>query len=152
MSWDGVKQITNNQPIINWCDEMGIQNYIINPKGEIDVDGNVDLTNKTFEEIPYKFGKVNGYFDIGHNNNLISYKNCPDEVVDWFSSNFNRNLKSIEGCPKKVGGDFYCSYGANFSKNQIKGLCDVIGTIHISNEILTSDFSDFPINYEYIEF
>ena len=133
MSWGGVKKQINKAEIEAWCEEMDIRNYTINDKGEIDVDGNVDLDDIDIKELPYKFGKVNGYFDIGHNNNLISYKNCPNEVAKWFSSNFNRNLKSIEGCPKKVGGDFYCSYSANFSKEQIKRLCDVAGVIRVEN-------------------
>ena len=60
MSWKGVKKQTNIEDIKAWCEEMGIKNYTINDKGEIDVDGGVDLQYKEFEELPYKFGEVRG--------------------------------------------------------------------------------------------
>jgi hypothetical protein len=37
-AWSGVKQQSYQQEIKSWCDEMGIENYTINSKGEIDVD------------------------------------------------------------------------------------------------------------------
>ena len=133
MSWSGVKQTTNNQPIINWCDEIGIENYTINDKGEIDVDGRVDLGNKDFEELPYKFGKVNGYFDIGSNPNLISLKNCPDKIVgDYFSCSECTKLDSLEGCPKEVGWNFYCSdCKRKFTEKEVMSLCKVKNSIYI---------------------
>ena len=63
-AWSGVKKHTNNVEIEAWCEEMGIQNYTINDKGEIDVDGGVNLDNKDFEELPYKFGTVKGWFSL----------------------------------------------------------------------------------------
>ena len=61
-AWSGVKKQTSIdiEVIESWCEEMGIQNYTINSKGEIDVDGEVDLRHNIFKELPYKFGKVNG--------------------------------------------------------------------------------------------
>ena len=54
-AWSGVKQQSLKQDIEAWCEEMGIKNYTINSKGEIDVDGRVDLNNKDFKELTYKF-------------------------------------------------------------------------------------------------
>ena len=108
MSWNGVKRYTNNAEIEAWCDEMGIEHYTINDKGEIDVDGDVDLDNSDFKELPYKFGKVNGYFSIRECKNLISFKNCPNCVEGWFDCSFCKNLNSIKGCTLEVYGDFYC--------------------------------------------
>ena len=108
MSWSGVKKQTNIENIKAWCDEMGIENYTVNSQGEIDVDGNVDLGGEKFKELPYKFGKVGGYFSIRECKNLTSLKNCPDCVEGWFNCSFCKNLNSIKGCTLEVHGDFYC--------------------------------------------
>ena len=55
MSWNGVKKYTNKAKIESWCEEMGIESYTINSKGEIDVNGFVDLDGRDFKELPYKF-------------------------------------------------------------------------------------------------
>ena len=77
MSWKGVKNQTNIENIKAWCDEMGIENYTINSQGEIDVDDDVLLMENDFKELPYKFGKVTGFFSLESCKNLISLKNCP---------------------------------------------------------------------------
>ena len=111
---------------------MEIKNYTINSQGEIDVDGRVDLGRKDFEELPYKFGKVNGYFDIGNNPNLTSLKNCPDEVGKHFSCVLCPQLDSLEGCPKKVGLQFYCyNCKRKFTVNEVKSLCKAKGNIFV---------------------
>ena len=126
MSWKGVKKQTNIEDIKAWCEEIGIQNYTINSKGEIDVDGDVILVETTFKELPYKFGKVNGCFDISYNKNLISLKNCPDEVERHFSCSSCPQLDSLEGCPKEVGSDFWCvRCKREFTKNEVESLCKV---------------------------
>ena len=126
MSWGGVKKQTNIEDIKAWCDKMGVKNYTINSKGEIDVDGSVDLFNKDIKELPYKFGKVNGYFSLGNNKNLISLKNCPNEVGGYFSCSVCPQLDSLEGCPKKVRSNFYCgSCKRNFTVEEVKSLCKV---------------------------
>ena len=153
MSWNGVKNQTNIENIKDWCEEMGIQNYTINSKGEIDVNGYVDLSRKNFKELPYKFGKVEGFFDVGDNQNLISLKNCPTYVknymrcnhchnlyslkgcpqeVGWaFYCNGNINIKSLEGCPEKVGGNFYCKdCKQKFTEEEVRYLCKVKGSIN----------------------
>ena len=50
-----------NQEIYNICEKYNIQNYTIN-NGLVDVDGNVNLSNRKLSKIPLNFGKVNGYF------------------------------------------------------------------------------------------
>ena len=70
-AWSGVKKQSLKSDIEAWCEEMGIQKYTINSKGKIDVDRNVDLTYKDFKELPYKFGIVDGYFDMAVCKNLI---------------------------------------------------------------------------------
>ena len=105
---------------------MRIRNYTINSQGEIDVNGNVILSRQHFKELPYKFGTVTGYFDIGECKNLISLKNCPDKVELFFACNRNPQLDSLEGCPKEVGKNFYCySCKRKFTEEEVKSLCKV---------------------------
>ena len=97
MSWNGVKKQSYEQEIKSWCEEMGIKNYTINSRGEIDVNGIVNLSKKDFKELPYKFGRVDGYFSLSGNKNLTSLKNCPNEVEGYFSCDGCRQLDSVEG-------------------------------------------------------
>ena len=82
------KQFINEsrQDIDSICQKYNIKNYIINEDGSIDVDGDVDLSNRELIELPLKFRNVSGYF------------NCS-----------NNELTSLEGAPSSVGGNFYCS-------------------------------------------
>ena len=107
-AWSGVKQHSLKSDIKAWCEEMGIEKYTINSKGEIDVNWNVDLRYSDFEELPYKFGKVMGYFSVMMCLNLKTLKNCPDYVDSYFSCSGCVNLNSLEGCPKEVKKEFYC--------------------------------------------
>ena len=131
-AWSGMKQHSLKADIEAWCEEMGIQNYTINSKGKINVNGRVDLGRKDFEELPYKFGIVNGYFDIGSNPNLTSLKNCPDEVGKHFSCVLCPQLDSLKGCPKKVGLQFYCyDCKRKFTVDEVKSLCKVKGNVFV---------------------
>ena len=126
-AWSGVKQQSIKADIESWCDEMGIKNYTINSKGEIDVDGNVWLYKKNdFKELPYKFGVVTGYFDMSNNRNLKSLKNCPNIVDAYFSCSKCPKLDSLEGCPKEVDSNFYC-YDCKviFDIKEIEKLCKI---------------------------
>ena len=130
-AWSGVKKQANKADIESWCDEMGIKNYTINSKGEIDVDGNVDLEWKNIIELPYKFGSVSGYFLLTGCKNLISLKNCPSYVGRFFKCNFCPQLNSLDGCPKKVDGNFYCmNCKRKFTEEEVRSLCIVRGGIH----------------------
>ena len=101
-AWSGVKQQSLKSDIEAWCDEMGIRNYTINSKGEIDVDGDVYVfgSNKKLKELPYKFGSVTGYFNMG-GTSLTSCKNFPNDVLKINISGCKK-IKSLEGI-----GDFY---------------------------------------------
>ena len=132
MSWNRVKQITNNQSIIDWCEEMGIENYTINSKGEIYVDGNVDLSEKNFKELPYKFGVVKGYFSLDGCINLISLKNCPTKIESSFYCNDCSQLDSLEGCPKEVSENFVIRRSKKrFTQTEIRQKCKVGEKIEI---------------------
>ena len=131
MSWSGVKKHTNIENIKAWCDEMGIKNYTINSKGEIDVDGGVNLKGEIFKELPYKFGRVRGYFSLANCKNLTSLKNCPDYVGASFDIDGCSQLSSLEGCPKKVDSNFWCRRcKRKFTSEEVRSLCKVMGYIH----------------------
>ena len=129
MSWSGVKKQSYEQEIKSWCEEMRIENYTINSKGEIDVCGYVSLREKDFKELPYKFGKITGpegIFAMSDCNNLISLKNCPDEVSRYFDVDGCSQLESLNGCPKKVETKFFCrNCKRKFTKEEVRSLCEV---------------------------
>ena len=125
-AWSGVKQQSLKSEIEAWCDEVGIKNYTINSKGEIDANSNVMLYKKDLKELPYKFGTVNGFFDISGNRNLTSLKNCPNKIGNYFSCSGCHKLDSLEGCPKEVGLNFYCyDCEKEFTEEEVKALCKV---------------------------
>ena len=131
-AWGGIKKHTNNVEIESWCDEVGIKNYTINSQGEIDVDGDVILRRSDLKELPYKFGRVSGNFNISYNRNIKSFKNCPHFVGGFFNCNDCINLDSLEGCPKEVKDNFYCiDCKRKFTKDDIQSLCDVERNIFI---------------------
>ena len=131
MSWSGVKKHTNNAEIKAWCEEMSIKNYTINDKGEIDVDGKVDLWYKDFKELPYKFGRVKGFFNVYGCKNLISLKNCPHSTFGFSCSSCSQ-LDSLEGCPKKIKGDFWCMCcQREFTEEEIRSLCQIGGCVYL---------------------
>ena len=129
-AWGGVKQQSLKSDIEAWCEEMKIRNYTINSNGEIDVKGDVDLRSRDFEELPYKFGRVNNMFSLSMCLNLTSLKNCPNYVGGNFSCSYCPQLDSLEGCPKKVKTHFYCNdCKKNFTEKEVKTLCKVTGKI-----------------------
>ena len=132
MSWNGVKKQSYEQEIKSWCEEMGIKNYTINSKGEIDVNGYVDLRCRDFKELPYKFGKVKGYFTLEGCKNLTTLKNCPNYTDESFSCGECPKINSLEGCPKEVKRNFWCgSCKRKFTKEEVKSLCKVKNNIYI---------------------
>ena len=129
MSWSGVKKQSYEQEIKSWCEDMGIKFYTINSQGEIDVDGCVEFEfkkNNDFKELPYKFGKVKGYFSLDGCTNLISLKNCPDKIESSFYCNNCSQLVSLEGCPKEVGENFMIRRSKKkFTETEIRKKCKV---------------------------
>jgi hypothetical protein len=126
-AWGGVKKQSLKQEIESWCEDMGIKNYTINSKGEIDVDGDVDLDENDFKKLPYKFGRVTGYFTLSSNKELTSLKNCPDKVGTWFSCSHNPKIDSLKGCPAEVGGNFWCGdCKRKFIKQEVVSFCKTV--------------------------
>ena len=86
-SIDIIKLFENFEDIDSICQKFGIENYIINSDGSIDVDGNVDLIDKGLTKLPLKFRNVTGDFDCRNN-----------------------KLTSLEYAPLSVGGGFFCNH------------------------------------------
>ena len=130
-AWNGVKKQAIKADIEAWCEEMGIKDYTINSQGEIDVDGCVDLYKERVDILPYKFGRVSGFFDVSYNKNLKSLKNCPSKVRKWFSCSNCPQLDSLEGCPKEVKNyNFWCyNCKREFTEEEVQSLCKVKGDI-----------------------
>lgn len=92
-----------------------IGTYMSNTDGSIDVDGDVNLSEKylNLKKLPITFNIVTGNFTI-NNNNLTNLIGCPKKVGGDFSCSEN-SLTSLEGCPTDIGGDFYCGENVNLT-------------------------------------
>lgn len=109
-----------------WLKKYGIKNYTINTIGEINVDGDVNLTYRGIKKLPsyIQFGKVNGYFTCSLNK-LISLKGVAKEVGGIFNCSYNK-LTSLEGAPKTVIGSFACEGNTiKFTKDDVNKRCKV---------------------------
>jgi hypothetical protein len=117
------------------CKKYGITNYTINSDGNVDVDGNVDLSDKGLSKLPLKFGKVSGHFYC-YSNQLESLEGGPIEVGRDFNCCSNNYLTTLEGGPSKVGGGFDCRH------NQLTTLegcpSDVGGNFYCNGNKLTT--------------
>ena len=96
--------------IYKWLEDHDIKNYTVNDKGEIDVNGDVNLEWKGLTELPslIQFGTVKGDFICDYNN-LTSLRGYPREVGRDFKCS-HADLTSLEGSPRVVGRDFHCIY------------------------------------------
>jgi hypothetical protein len=88
-----------------------IINYDINDDMSVNVNGNVNLNEYTIFDIPVKFKKINGDFDIS-NNMLESLENSPEYLSGSFYCHDNK-ITSFEYSPKYIGENF------DFSDNNI---------------------------------
>ncbi len=89
---------------MNWLKKM---DHEVHEDGSVTVNGNVDLSKKQLESIPFLFEEVTKDFWCLHNN-LTSLKGAPKTVGGFFRCSDNK-LTSLEGAPEKVGGGFYSS-------------------------------------------
>ena len=88
------------------CEEHKIKNYTINEDGTIDVDGEVNLSQRGLDELPLNFNRVTGNFYC-NGNNLTTLKGSPKYVGGGFYCGYN-DLPSLEFGPIEVGGTFDC--------------------------------------------
>jgi hypothetical protein len=103
-----MKQFESDSYIESQCNKFNITNWTKNPDGTIDVEGNVNLSEKGLDKLPLKFGKVSGDFNCS-NNQLFTLEGSPREVGGSFYCRVNK-LTTLEGAPEEVGGNFMCSH------------------------------------------
>ena len=104
------------------CEKYNITNYTINDDGSIDVNGNVNLSDKGLTELPLVFNRVTGWFNCDFNQ-LTTLKGSPRWVGGWFSCS-NNQLTSLEFSPEYVGDDLFCSNNKltdNYCETEIGG-------------------------------
>lgn len=97
---------------------------------QVDVDGDVNLSDKGIKNMPIKFREVKGNFNISVNR-LETLENMPIRVGGDFDVSTNL-LKSLIGCPNDIGGDL------DATKNNIKdtnGIGDVSGKILLDSNV-----------------
>ena len=89
----------DKQQIINWLNKYKVENYTLIPDEQygfiVNVNGDVDLSDKKLLNIPVKFSKVSGNFYCGYNK-LTSLEFSPQTVGGNFSCNYNPKLKEIQ--------------------------------------------------------
>ena len=122
--------------IYKWLEDHRVKNYTLNDKGEIDVDGDVNISYMNIKEFPsyIQFGVVKGYFNC-NDNKLISLEGSPREVKEDFVC-IDNDLTTLKGAPEKVGGSFYC-YSNNLTS--LKGAPEKVkGYFNCDNNILTT--------------
>ena len=115
--------------IIQFLEEHGIKNYSINEDGIVDVDGNVDLSDKNLTSIPVQFGKVGGAFYCSRNH-LTTLEGAPRSVGGWFGCSHNQ-LTTLKGAPQSVRRAFYCRNNKKkFTEQEVRELREVGGSIY----------------------
>ena len=101
---------TDKQKIINWLDEYEVKNYKLVPDKQyrfvVNVNGDVNLSDKKLINIPVKFSEVKGFFYCSYNK-LTSLEFCPQTVEGSFDCSYNK-LTSLEFSPQTVNCNFYC--------------------------------------------
>jgi len=132
--FDGKKNPGTKEEVQKIINILGIENYKINEDLSVDVNEDVNISEKKLKTIPIKFGKVGGNFDCRYNN-LTSLQGAPESVGGNFYC-YNNNLTSLQGAPESVGGNFDC-YNNNLTS--LQGAPESVGGYFgCSNNNLTS--------------
>lgn len=103
--------MSNKQQIIDCLEQNDISNYTLVQVQKhgyiINVEGNVNLSNKNLTSILYKFVEVTEKFDCS-NNNQTFLENSPNDA-QFFDCFRNPNTQSLKGAPKIVCEWYYCN-------------------------------------------
>lgn len=92
---------TRKESIINWLKDMNVTDYYINDNLTINVDGNVNISNKGLLYIPVQFKEVYGTFNCS-NNNLTNLKGTPSDYCYLLNAN-NNKITTLEYAPLVIG-------------------------------------------------
>lgn len=127
-------QIKNKDEIENWLFKHHIKNFIINDDLTVDINGDVNLKDKSLYLIPIQFGVVLGTFDIS-DNNLFSLKGAPFKVGEDFVCDSNK-LKTLKFAPIKIGKLCYVVDNPIRKIKQLNIECEEIefGYIHFKKQ------------------
>ena len=103
-------------------ENYGIRKYKFNDDGTLDVFENVNLGYTFLNELPFKFGKVDGNFSC-FNSRLVTLEGAP-KIVNGNFDCYGNNLENLEGGPEEVKDNYDCS---NNSLRNLHGCSNVIG-------------------------
>jgi hypothetical protein len=94
-----------------FLDDVVEGEWELNPKGEVIVKGDVDMSYLNLSDIPYKFKYISGYFNCS-NNQLTTLKNAPKEIGGGFNGDSNnlKNIKYLPKCIRYLKEDIYSNY------------------------------------------
>lgn len=104
------------------CKKLDIKNYTINKNGTVDVNGDVNISNRDLTKIPIKFNIVYGNFDCSFNK-LETLFGSPKIIEGNFICSYN-SLKNLKYSPSFIGKDFNCTSNnliSLYNINKIKG-------------------------------
>lgn len=79
-----------------------------NADGTIDYDGDISINYTDIKALPFKFGVVNGSFNVS-GNALTTLEGCPHTVNGGFFCT-NNALRTLAGGPKVVKREYVCAY------------------------------------------
>jgi len=97
--------------------DCGITKYKFNNDGIIDIFEDFNIPVISLKKLPFKFGKINGWFDCSYTE-LKTLNGAPKIVNGDFYCN-NNNLITLKYCPKIVNGSFWAD---NNNLTSLKGL------------------------------
>ena len=98
-----------------------IQEFIdkqLEPESIYITDGNVINSKKSIVisdtdlvdgKLPFKFGRVDAFFDCAGCTSLTSLEGAPQKVGGNFYCSECTSLTSLKGASQEIGGDFICS-------------------------------------------
>ena len=160
ISW--VKSKVSNVFIERLCKKYGIENYIINSDGSVDVSGDVNFSTMhdsdgkriKLGKLPIKFGRVTGIFYCNEHD-LTSLKGAPNYVGGDFYCSGNK-LTSLKGGPSFVSGNYSCF---NNKLITLEGMPGQVGKFDFSNNpvyVISKLFNNqkdfiYSLDWEYLK-
>jgi hypothetical protein len=131
--------------IEKWLKKYGIKKYIINEDLTIDVDDEVDLSNKRIKSLPkyIQFNKVNGSF-FAFENPLISLRGYPKITDAWCSCQYTL-ISILDYMPKKINNIFFCDQCKNLSKKEV---IRFVESIKHTNITVVSDYGSYKHSHK----